>query len=34
MEYKMNGVPEPAKERIEEVSQLFSGAGFKVSVGG
>jgi len=34
LEYKMNGVKEPSKKRIEEVASLFSNAGFKVTVGG
>ena len=34
LEYKMNGVQEPTQEHINEVSRLFSDAGFKVSVGG
>jgi len=34
LEYKMNGVHEPTAERIEEVSSLFSNAGFEVSIGG
>ena len=34
LEYKMNGIQEPTAERIEEVSRLFSNAGFKVSIGG
>jgi len=34
LEYKMDGVEEPAKEHVEEVASLFSKAGFEVMVGG
>jgi len=34
LEYKMDGVEEPAKEYVGEVASLFSKAGFEVMVGG
>ena len=34
LEYKMNGVEEPEKEHVDEVVSMFSGAGYKITVGG
>ncbi len=34
LKYKMNGVEEPAKERVDEVAGLFSEAGYAVTIGG
>jgi len=34
MEYKMNGVPEPSAEAVQQVRELFEKGGFKTNVGG
>ncbi len=34
IEYKMNGVPEPSAEAVQQVRELFEKGGFKTNVGG
>jgi pyruvate formate lyase activating enzyme len=34
IEYKMDGIDEPDRERVEEVKSLFAQAGFEVGIGG
>lgn len=34
IEYKMDGIEEPDRERVEEVKSLFAQAGFEVGIGG